>query len=61
MLKVTHSELTNVRKVMDDDEKALDLEIEKMQKQIEKLKTIWQGQDADAFCKNYENFLLKMK
>ena len=61
LLKVKHSELNNVSNTIKTDSEAIDVEIEKMQKEIDKLKGIWQGDDADTFCENVSAYLTKMK
>ncbi len=61
VLKVKHEELYNVVDVMEKDSDAYDTEIENMLKEIEKLRTIWQGQDAKIFCDNIYNYVTKMK
>ena len=61
MLKMDHDEIDKVKSTMDDDESQLDTEITKMEAQLAKLRTIWEGQDADQFCDNFEEYLTKMK
>ena len=61
MIKMRHGEIEDVKSVMDKDEVALDDEIKKMEEQKEILKRIWQGQDADLFVRNFEDYLTKMK
>ena len=61
MIKMRHGEIEDVKKVMDNDEVALDDEIKKMEEQKEILKRVWQGQDSDLFIKNFEEYLTKMK
>ena len=61
LLKVKHTELEDVTKTMTTDGDAYDSEIENMLKQIEKLRLIWQGQDAKIFCDNAESYFTKMK
>ena len=61
LLKVKHEELNNVTSVMVKDGETYDAEINKMLEQIEKLRTIWQGQDAEQFCNNVTNYITKMK
>jgi uncharacterized protein YukE len=61
LLKVKHEELENVTGVMVKDGDAYDIEIDKMLEQIEKLRTIWQGKDAEIFCDNVTNYITKMK
>lgn len=61
ILKVKHEELRNVSKTMTKDGEAYDVEIKNMLEQIEKLKTIWQGEDAEQFYKNVKEYIEKMK
>ncbi len=60
-LKVKHEELQNVLSTMRKDGDAYNVEIDNLLKQIEELKTIWQGQDADQFCSNVSLYVEKMK
>lgn len=61
LLKVKHEELHDVLNTMVKDGDAYDTEIEKMLGEIEKLRTIWQGQDATVFCDNVHAYITKMK
>lgn len=61
ILKVKHDELNNVKDVMVKDSELLDSEIKTLLEQIEKLRTIWQGQDATIFCNNVYEYINKMK
>ena len=61
ILKVKPEELYDVTKVIKEDKEKTDIEIEKMEKSLEKLQRVWQGQDSAAFCTNLSNFILKMK
>lgn len=61
ILKVKHEELKKVKDVMKNDGELLDNEIAIMLEQLEKLKTIWQGQDSDVFCSNVYNYVTRMK
>lgn len=61
ILKVKHDELNNVKDVMVKDGELLDTEIETLLGQIDKLKTIWQGQDAEIFCNNVYEYINRMK
>ncbi len=60
-LKVNPEELDHVKDVMIKDADEFDSNIDKLREQIEILKGIWQGQDADMFCKNVGEFFEKMK
>ena len=57
ILKVDHRELQNVCDVMNKDSDKMKAEINNMRKNLEKLRTIWLGQDSNIFCTNVENFL----
>jgi WXG100 family type VII secretion target len=61
MIKMRHGEVEDVKRIIDNDEVELDDEIKKMEEQKEILKRIWQGQDADLFIKNFDDYLTKMK
>lgn len=61
LLKVDHDELYDVTKVMNQDRDDYNKEIENMLQQIEKLKTIWQGEDADMFCYKAHEYISNMK
>lgn len=60
-LKVKHEELHNVMGTMRKDGDAYSVEIDNMLKQIEELRIIWQGQDAEQFCNNVSQYIEKMK
>lgn len=60
-LKVKHEDLEQVNMKMDNDSETLNSEILSMEEQIEKLRTIWIGQDAKIFCDNFQDYLSKMK
>lgn len=61
LLKVKHEELNNVSRVIKKDSEELDKEIDNLLEQVEILRTIWQGQDADSFCQNTSDYFSKMK
>lgn len=61
VIKVKHEELKNVKNVMKNDGDSLDQELDALLKNIEKLRTIWQGQDSDFFCNNTLAYIDKMK
>lgn len=61
VLKVKHDELHDVLSIMEKDGDVYDTEIENMLDQIEKLRTIWLGQDAKIFCDNVHDYVEKMK
>ena len=56
-----HDEIDSVKNTIDDNQSQLDEEITKMEEQLATLRNIWQGQDADQFCDNFEEYLTKMK
>ena len=61
LLKVKYDEVEDVTKTMNKDSDAYETEIDKMLKDIEKLGMIWEGQDAQIFCKHFTEYLTKMK
>ena len=61
ILKVNHGELDNVSDVMVKDVDIYRKEIDNMEKEIERLQTIWQGEDSDIFCTNALNYIRKLK
>ena len=61
LIKVKHEELKQVKDVMKKDGDLLDDEINVLLEQMEKLKTIWQGQDADVFYNHVYDYINKMK
>jgi WXG100 family type VII secretion target len=60
-IKLQHEELDQVRRTMVKDAEDFDSDIDKLLQQIEILKTIWQGQDAEKFYKNAGAYFDKMK
>ncbi len=60
-LKVKHEELHGVMSTMRKDGDLYSVEIDKMLKLIDELRTIWQGQDSDQFCYNVSQYIEKMK
>ena len=61
LLKVKHEELDGVQKTMVKDGDSYDTEIDNILKQLDILKTIWQGQDSDIFMKHVVGYVEKMK
>ena len=61
LLKVKYDELEDVTKSMTNDSDSYDTEIDKMLKEIAKLSTIWEGQDAEIFCRHFTEYLTRMK
>ena len=60
-LRVDPDELQNVRDVMDKDGDDFDKQIDYMLGKVEKLREIYVGEDAETFCNNLHNYLIKMK
>lgn len=60
LLKVKYDELKEVADTINNDSSLLSEEIKKLLDQIEKLKSIWQGIDADAFYGNSYDYFQKM-
>lgn len=61
VIKVKHDELRNVQNVMKTDGELYDEEIKNMLEQVEKLRNIWQGDDAVQFCDHLNAYVTKMK
>ncbi len=61
LIKVDHEELDVVRNSMKTDGELLSEEITNLMSELEKLRGIWQGVDADTFYNNVLNYLTKMK
>jgi len=61
LLKVKHAELNQVTKELVSGSQDLDTEIDKMLKEIETLRTIWQGEDAVQFCDHANAYFTTMK
>ncbi len=61
LLKVKHAELNQVNKELVAGSQDLDTEIDKMLKQIEVLRTIWQGEDATQYCDHANAYFTVMK
>ena len=60
-IKVNEDELDLVKTTMDKDAQDLASSIESLTQQIEILRGIWQGQDADKFFGNARDYFEKMK
>lgn len=56
-ITVRPDDLNHVSDVMVKDASDLNASFDKLLEQLNVLKTIWQGQDADMFCKNVGNAL----
>ena len=61
ILKVDPEELAILKEGMDKDSGLYDDEIEKMLKLIEKLRSVWIGEDATIFCDNFKDYVNRMK
>lgn len=61
LIKTKFEELFNVKDELLKDKEKYNVEIDAMLKQVEKLRGIWQGQDAKAFCDNMHYYVSKMK
>ena len=61
LLKVDHEELFNFTNVINKDSEKAKRELDNMTNCVERLKTIWEGEDASIFCTNFENFIKKVK
>lgn len=61
VLKVNRDELYDVTNVMKKDKDSYNQEVEKLQQNIETLKTIWQGEDSRVFCEKASEYFTKMK
>jgi WXG100 family type VII secretion target len=60
-IKVKHEELGQVKRVMEKDAQDFDEDIRRLRESIDALHQIWQGQDADKFCKNAAMYFDKMR
>ena len=60
IVKVKHNELNQVSDTLINDSEVLDTEFANMNTQIEKLREIWQGVDAEIFCDNMSNYISRM-
>ena len=61
MIKIVHEELVKYGNTLDSDKERLAVEIENIRKINERLKTVWKGVDANAFCYNLDNYANKME
>lgn len=61
IIKVDKEELKNVSNDLLKSSDNISYEIGVWEKAIEKLKNIWQGQDADVFYSRIDSYLLKLK
>ena len=60
-IRVDHREMTNVINKLSNESNMLTTEIENIQKNIEELKTVWQGEEANIFYTRITNYLNKME
>ena len=60
MLKVKHRELDEISRKLKNDSELFDDEITNMIIEIEVLRGIWQGADAEIFCNNVGDYVEKM-
>ena len=61
LVRVKHNELNQFAKDISNNSSDLDIEIDNMLKELDVLKSVWQGQDSNIFYKNLYNYLNKMK
>ncbi len=54
---VDHDELSNILLTVDDDNKYIYEQIDYLLKQLDDLKSIWTGDDAEAFYKKAEGYI----
>lgn len=60
-IRVNHSELNNVKDILIGNANELIDEINGMQKDIETLKTMWKGNEANIFYVKIDNYLNNLK
>ena len=60
-IRVNHGELDDVKNKMMENSNALFIEINGIIKDIETLKTMWSGEDANIFYTKVDNYLQKLK
>jgi len=60
-IKVNEEELNLVQNTMKKDSEDIDSAIETITHELESLREIWEGQDADKFFNNAREFFEKMK
>lgn len=61
IFKVKHNELNQVSDTIKRDSEDYSSEVDSMLKDIESLRSVWQGVDAEEFCDNMEVFLKNVK
>ena len=60
-IRVNHGELNQVREVLFSDSQELLNEVTAIENNIEELKTVWQGEEANIFFIKINNYLNKLK
>ena len=60
-LKIKEDELNKAKNTMDKDSEDIDSAIEAITHELETLRGIWEGQDADKFFDNSREFFEKMR
>jgi WXG100 family type VII secretion target len=60
-IRINHNEMTNVKEQLFNEAEVLMSEIETIEKNIQELKNVWQGEDANIFYIKINNYLTKMK
>ena len=60
-IRINHGEMTNVCGQLNKEAISLMDEIEKIEKNIQELKGVWQGEEANIFYIKIGNYLTKMK
>lgn len=60
-IRINHGEMTKVKTQLNNDAISLMQEIEKIEKNIEELKSTWQGEEANIFYIKMNNYLTKLK
>lgn len=60
-LKVEKEELDNINTVIDNDKTELEFKLNYLLSQIDDLKTVWQGDDAEEFYYKAETYITFLK
>ena len=61
IIKVKHKAIEDITKTINQDQEDFDKEIDNMLGQIERLKAIWQGTDANVFYEKVTEYIKNMK
>ena len=61
MIRIVHEELINYGNTLDSDKEKLAAEIENIRKINDRLRAVWKGVDANAFCYNLGHYADKME